>query len=236
MNIPEALRRLNQVSSIVNQSYAQLYSAYGQKTLENNTGFQGMPPQLIQGCLVNAMVANRNIRSAMDLGCGNGGFALMAAALGWDSYGIDASAALVQRACQLRDVLRAKGLIDPGVVCEFTVGSIYPQSWQARYERFVARTAKNAFTMPVGAATDAYERFGIELADVDMIYAFTWSDQMPILCSYLNEAAAANATFLLPHYRGVEGRFDEDLKLKPLQSHVPSALFLGVRERSVSFA
>lgn len=232
MQLPEAFRRLNKVCAAINQSYGELYTAYAQNIRRNDTGFQGMPPQLLQACLINAKLTNRPIRKVIDLGCGNGAFALMAAALGWDAYGIDASLDLVAEACRLRDVLRGQGLIDAGVVCEFASGSIYPSGWQGEYEDFVSRAAKNDVTMPLEMATDAYERLGVDLACADLIYAFTWSDQMPFLCRFLQAQAGREAVFLLPHYRGVEGQFDEDLKLEPLPASLPSALFLGVRAES----
>jgi len=153
-----------------------------------------MPPQLLQACLLNVLMAKRPIKTAIDLGCGNGAFALMAAALGWSSYGIDASPVLVRKACQLRDLLRQQGLILAEVTCEFVQGSIYPGAWQADYQAFVAAEAKNDVTMPV-VKGDAYVSLGIALDEIDMIYAFTWSDQMPFLCRYLAAAAAPNATF-----------------------------------------
>lgn len=230
MHLPEALKRLNQVSTRISVSYKQRYSRYASKADANTTGFQGMPPQLIQPCLINALSANRPIKRAIDLGCGNGAFALMAATLGWNAYGIDAAADLVEEACQLRDDLRKGGLIDADIVCEFAVGSIYPADWQQSYESFVVEQAKNEFTMPVGMPTNAYEQLGISLSEMDLIYAFTWSDQMPFLCRFLDASASPEAVFLLPHYRGVEGRFDEDLKLESLTERVPSALFTGVRK------
>ncbi|MEJ2670396.1 MAG: class I SAM-dependent methyltransferase [Gammaproteobacteria bacterium] len=234
MSLPEATRRLDQVDRLVSASYEQIYAAYQNSEqnegLQVQTGFQGMPPALIRICFMNLLAARRSFATAIDLGCGNGVFALMAAALGWDSYGIDASEYLIEQAILLRDQLRAAGVIAMETRCEFAVGSIYPPESNTAYEDFVRQHAKNAITMPVGLPTTAYAQLGITLSAIDVIYAFTWSDQMPFLCQFLNTQAQEKAVFVLPHYRSVEGKFDEDLRLKSLPNPFPCPIFLGERE------
>ena len=229
MLLPEAVKRLDRVARLVCDSYAQISAADAQGALPGRTGFQGMPPALIRVCFMNLLAMRRSVSAVMDLGCGNGVFALMAAALGWDSYGIEASAFLVEKANVLRDKLRSEGVIQTQTRCEFATGSLYPPEFNVAYEDFVRQNAKNNVTMPINLPATAYEQLGVDLSEMDVIYAFTWSDQMPFLCRFLNEKAQADAVFVLPHYRSVEGSFDEDLRLQSLPNPFPTPIFLGVR-------
>ena len=111
------------------ESFAEWYTGFRTKI---DTGFEPLEPIYFQNAFLN--LKEKPTSFAVDLFCGNGGFALMAAAYGMDSYGIDVNEELIQEAKNLRDLARKRGLISDEIVCEFIVGNVYTSDFKKKYE------------------------------------------------------------------------------------------------------
>ena len=129
--------RLNGIRSIMEDSDIKNYFEYEGLKVRKDTGFQPLDPgylQRIVGDLVK-LGYNRDTLS-LDMGCGNGGFALFAAAAGFHSYGIDINPYLINEAKKNKELALEQGLINPEIDCEFAVGNMYPSEYIEKYGTF----------------------------------------------------------------------------------------------------
>lgn len=185
-------KTLSIIVKILKESNEQIKKAH-----YSDTGFQAMNPLILEKTVL--ALSKLEKKPVLDLGCGNGGFALMMANAGFPSYGIDINPYLIKKAEENKE--KVKNLLS--APCKFAVGNFYPRKYLKEYEEFALKNQINPIMMPFKKTPDPYEKLGIRLKDVRIIYAFTWKDQMPFLLKFL-EKEAPQAIYVLPHYK--EGR------------------------------
>ena len=180
--------------------------AFDRGQLQNNTRFVAYNPHEMSRLVIKALEFVPPERSfSFDLGCGNGGWTLMAAAAGLPSCGIDISSFLITHAERNYRAACEKGCIEPAVRCEFAVGNMYPPTF---------RTADNEPATDV-ATDNAYRKLGIAVEDAGIVYAYAWRTEMPRLCRFLAESVRPKTILILPRY----GKADlGPLRSQPLES------------------
>lgn len=204
-NAGTALDRLSGVRQILSRSNAVIGRDREGRKSALATGFEPMrPSRLLEAArwLLNGDLGTAP-KLSLDLGCGNGGWALMAAAAGFRSFGIDVNPYLIDQARQNLAEARTQGLIDAQVECRFGLGNIYPGEYLKEFCRFASRqTDSEQTTLPCQSPGDAYADLGISVCDAGIIYCFPWENQMPFLSRFLDREARPDAVFVLPLYGG----------------------------------
>ena len=118
----------------------------------------------------------------LELGSGLGVVTIMASRLGFDAYGIDAKAGLVDYS---RDFARQYA-----PQAQFGVGSFIPDDfvWDPGNGDEAVRTF---IDMP-----DAYSQLDMELSDFDLIYAYPWPTEHDLYNNFLGQFARPGAQFM----------------------------------------
>ena len=118
----------------------------------------------------------------LELGSGLGAVTIMASRLGYEAYGIEASAGLVDYA---RD---SAATLAPDA--KFGVGSFIP--YQFEWDPGSSDEAIRTFIdLP-----DAYGEIDMTLADFDLIYAYPWPTEHPLYHNFLGQFARKGSLFL----------------------------------------
>lgn len=117
-------------------------------------------------------------------GCGFGIVAMLAAALEFQSYGIEIENSLIVEATQLAE--------DYDVPVDFVCGSFVP--------RELEETAEAMFNSELAwldaRADEAYEQLGLQPCDFDLVYAFPWPGEEDVITTLFEESAAMGALLL----------------------------------------
>ena len=117
-------------------------------------------------------------------GCGFGVVAMLAAALEFQSYGIEIETSLVAEANLLAE--------DYDLPVDFVCGSFVP--------RDLEETAETMFNSELAwldaRADEAYEQLGMLPRDFDLIYAFPWPGEEDVITTLFEESAAMGALLL----------------------------------------
>jgi SAM-dependent methyltransferase len=219
MTLPLA-KRMDQMVEILHQSNDQIrereYGRRCDKPFLNDTGFQPLWPGYFSDAAkrLSTLCPNRKKKVSLDLGCGNGGWALTAAVLGFSSYGIDFSPELIEEARKNLTLAREKGLIKRETICQFAIGNMYPQDWIEEYKKAREKRYRDE-TMPLREPGQPYQELGIRLKEADVVYSFPYEDQMPVLCQCLAQESKPTAFFFLPHYAKMSSYMR--LKLDPVE-------------------
>lgn len=98
--------------------------------------------------------------SFLELGAGTGLITIIASLLGFDAYGIEIEAELVEEAWALAE--------EAGSSATFVEGSFVPLAFRDEIDL----QSGDFLTITEGA--DAYEEMGLEMADFDVVYAYPW--------------------------------------------------------------
>jgi SAM-dependent methyltransferase len=192
----ELNQRLNGVAQIIERSNAELKHV-GKSLL---TGFVPAAPEL----LVKAALELRKHKesgTSLDLGCGNGGWLLMAAAAGYPSYGIDLNPILLKECKRNYDEAVARGFIDPQTPCLFVRGDMIPRKHREEYEEFTRANAHPAHSQPINRTIAGYEGLPVDMSTADIIYTWAWPVQSRVLYPILQREAKQDAVFVLHSYR-----------------------------------
>jgi len=177
-------------------------------------------------------------RRVLDLGCGNAGFALLAAAAGYESYGVDIAPTLVAEAERLYKVCLNRNIIGANVSFHVVVGDMILPSHRASYIAFRKQHDENEMSMPMSETPeDIYVKLGIRLEEADVIYCWSWPMQSRFLYNYLEETTKQDCIFVLPAYvRYTQGehmnealQLPNKLILAPIRSGHADDLFIGKR-------
>ena len=188
--------RLHGVIAILNASTREL-----EMTDDASTGFVAAVPEYVAKAVLELLKHTETTKSTLDLGCGNGCFALLAAAAGFPSYGIDINPRLVKSAQQNYELAVAKGYIAPATPCVFIVGDMIPPAYSAHYDAYRKLYSLQEHTMPIGPVVeDAYGRLPVRLETVEIIYCWSWPTQSRFLYNLLCDATLPSAIFVLPSY------------------------------------
>ncbi len=208
--------KLNIIEQILTDSNKEIYADFKQG-VRDSTGFMAFFPHLFVKIAkkLSSMPINR---CSLDLGCGNGGWALFAAALGIPSYGIDISPYLVNKANENHAKAVDKGAINPDVPCKFAMGNYFPRDYRSGYAKFALKQGggKLLQTMPCGFTRDPYKELGINIGDAGFIYAFPWIESMEFLCDFLEKETKRDTLFVLPHYSDFKEVKETKLVLRPV--------------------
>jgi|GEM_PF-1602136 len=200
-----------------------------------STGYIAVPPEFLRETVL-ALLTEISDGScvSLDLGCGNGGWALLIAAAGIPSYGIDINPLLVNHARQNYDQGVACGFIDPLTPCSFIVGDMIPVKRNASYMAFRKGHEIQSRSMPIGAMVeDSYSRLPVTIATADIIYCWSWPTQSEFLFNMLQDEAKEGALFVLPSYeiyikREHDGKI-VDNRLKLIGLHNEHGVYVGRR-------
>ncbi|MBM3232742.1 class I SAM-dependent methyltransferase [Candidatus Pacearchaeota archaeon] len=145
---------------------------------------------------------------SLELGCGDGPWALLASAAGLRSFGIDADSGLVSRARINYFSALLGGYIKGN--CRFAVGNIHHSYNEEQY----LIDAERSKVMRTEFLDNPYEELGINIGCADIINGYLWPEHMSSLLSLLNEHARSNALFILPFYE--HRKHHQLLDLKPV--------------------
>lgn len=205
-SLDERLLRMTQILTSSTRVVTRCFSS-GQRC--NASGFIAYNPAGLFR-LINKTIRVLHDRRplSLDLGCGNGGWTLMAAAAGFPSLGIDINSFLIAHAERNHRTARDQGLIDPQTRCEFSVGNMYPAGYRPTH----SRVSEEAVGPNINV--DAYQSLGVKLQDAGIIYAYAWPSEMPFLCRFLAENASPDTILVLPLY--ATGNYNKDLRLRSL--------------------
>ena len=128
-------------------------------------------------------------RTFLEWGSGLGAVTIMAARLGFEAYGIEAEARLVDRAYQFADQFHAQ--------VQFATGNFIPAGfeWSPADGDEPDRTILDD--------QPAYDQLDMELRDFDLVYAYPWPDEHALYRNILRRCGGENT--LLMTYDGREG-------------------------------
>ena len=167
----------------------------------NEAGFVAVPPELLMESVLKILEHTDTKNVSLDLGCGNGGWMLIAAAAGFPSFGIELSPLLVEHAQRNYELGIANGFIDPTTPCACIIGDMIPLRFNATYMAFRKLHEKQEKSMPIGAVSeDAYARLPTSIATADIIYCWSWPTQSRFLFDMLEDEAKSSVLFILPSY------------------------------------
>lgn len=119
----------------------------------------------------------------LEMGSATGVVAIMADLLGFEAYGIEIDGGLVSVARALAD--------RHGSGARFATGSFVPEGYVWRSGTGDDRLG----TIEVGAP--AYEELGLELRDFDVVFAYPWHGEAPLLRDIVRRCGAPHTTLLL---------------------------------------
>jgi SAM-dependent methyltransferase len=192
--LPEGLQA---IAEILERSNAEL-----EKDDEANaTAFFPLAPQKLVSIVLKLLTVTEPQLSCLDLGCGNGGFALMAAAAGFPSFGIDINPKLIEHATMNYRMCVERNLIDASITCKFIVGDMILPEFRKKYEEFAREYPEVGRSMPQNNDDhDCYVDLGISISNANIVYCWSWPTQSRFLFNYLAETAKPEAIFVLPSY------------------------------------
>lgn len=198
--------RLQGVVDILDASNSELMSPSS-----DATGYIPAPPARLVAAVMELLSHTDTGSVSLDMGCGNGGWLLLAAAAGFPSHGVEINPFLIDHCQRNYELCVAAGYIDASTPCTFTLGDMIPPSFSVRYDEF---RKLHPGSMPVGAVVeDSYSRLPVRIATADIIYCWAWPTQSRFVFSMLQDEAKASAYFVLPCYESynhdtlVLGRF-----------------------------
>jgi hypothetical protein len=125
----------------------------------------------------------------LEWGSATGVISILADVLGFEACGIELDERLVQEA---RELARRKSS-----KARFAVGSFLPTGY-----RWGRRTG-DARLGTIGQGPSGYLELGIPLDDFDVVFAYPWSGEEPIMLDLMSEYGRADALLLL--YSGTGG-------------------------------
>ncbi len=184
------------------------------------TGFVAVPPEILADSILELLKHTDTTHTSIDLGCGNGGWMLIAAAAGFASYGIELNPFLIEHTQKNYELGVAAGFIDIATPCAWTVGNMIPLRFNSSYMKFREQHEKQKSNMPVGAMLeDSYSRLPITIATADIIYCWAWPTQSEFIFNMLEDEVKQGAVFILPSYENY-------MKREHIAPFVENRLFL----------
>jgi SAM-dependent methyltransferase len=187
--------RLKKIVELLQESNRQIEDS----RIAEETGFLSFSPERLAEAVLRLTEIAPSAAISLDLGCGNGQWALLTAAAGFPSYGIDINPDLIDEARQLHQLCVERNMIDKTVVCRFSAGNFYPQIEKEAMIRFRDQHKENPNSMP-WSDDDPYSELGISLSEVDIIYTWSWPSQSRFLYNFLERSAKRGAILVLPSY------------------------------------
>ena len=135
-------------------------------------------------CVLDALVSLREPgRRFLEWGSATGVIAIMADMLGFDSFGIELDASLVEV---------GRGLAArTGSKARFATGSFIPLGWEFRPRDGDARLGT------IGQGPSGYLEIGHPLSDFDVVYAFPWGGEEPMMLDLMRAHGHQDARLVL---------------------------------------
>jgi hypothetical protein len=150
-----------------------------------------------------------------DFGAGPGKMMATAAFLGFDAYGTEIDQELASAGLKVLKTLHSEEYFPQGTVWQLAQGNYFPEEYQR------ARNDKKAIAIPFeendylirtnpGAAAvrtgedNPYQSLGIQLDDIDVFFAYTWSTQLPAILEIFSRHGRDDAVLL--NYNGGSGK------------------------------
>ncbi len=190
------LERLQGVVDILDDSNMELESPRS-----GESGYIPSPPQMLAEAVVGLLAHADISKVSLDLGCGNGGWMLLAAAAGFASHGVEINPFLVSHLQRNYERAIAAGLIDPATPCSWTIGDMIPVRLSAQYGEFRRLHKAQERTMPIAAVReDSYARLPVDPSTADIVYCWAWPTQSRFVFNMLQDCAKGDALFVLPSY------------------------------------
>lgn len=119
----------------------------------------------------------------LEWGSGNGVITIMADLLGYEAYGIELDGPLVEVA---RDLARRHGS-----GARFAAGSFLPGGYRYRPRNGDGRLGT------IGVGESGYRELGHPLDDFDLVYAYPWGGEEPMMLDLMRAYGARDARLLL---------------------------------------
>jgi hypothetical protein len=176
------------------------------------TGFKPMEPGTmlnLMGLILHTSPSKRPL--SLELGSGCGSWTILAACLGFPSYGLEINPILVQAARKNKALAISYGLLDPAVSCEFAAGNYFTQDFLKSSAALVKEQA--SFSGSAKPGVDVYRQLDISIRQAGIIYAYPWPDELELVCRFLAEEAQAGAIIALPGFG--DNSPDGNLKVFP---------------------
>ncbi|HEY1192114.1 MAG TPA: hypothetical protein VGE74_31085 [Gemmata sp.] len=124
-------------------------------------------------------------RRFCEWGCGFGVVAALAAMLDFDSCGIEIEGPLVDEGRQLAE--------DYDVPVELVHGSFVPPGAEDRVHN------GGAYSWLATEGDQAYEELGLDIDDMDIIFAYPWPDEEAVVCDLFEHFAGPGAVLATYH-------------------------------------
>jgi hypothetical protein len=119
----------------------------------------------------------------LEWGSGPGVITIMADLLGFDAFGIEIDAGLVEAARGLADKFDSSA--------EFVAGSFLPEGYRWESGDGVQRMGT------IGSATPGYPDLGHSLAEFDTVFAYPWGGEEAMMIDLMSTRGSPDATLLL---------------------------------------
>lgn len=149
---------------------------------QNDREFEGYVSADYRELLPWMMQYRDRATTFLEWGAGLGVMTIMASHLGYEAYGIEAEASLVDFCQELAEQFDAD--------CSFAVGSFIPDAfcWQPSRGEEAVRTSIDH--------RDGYAALGMELRDFDLIYSYPWPTEHELYQNILRDHGAVGASLL----------------------------------------
>lgn len=191
----ELTDRLERAKSIIEMSDKQLE----RDAAADGTGYLALKPQRMVEAIISLLGISVPPKKVIDFGCGNGGFAILAAVAGYESYGVEINPHLIDAANVLYERCVHERLITGR--CKFVQGDMILPEYRDAYKNFRSRYNENEISMPVSDDDGScYGRLGVGLSDADIVYCWSWPTQSRFLYNYLENTTRIDCVFVLPGY------------------------------------
>jgi SAM-dependent methyltransferase len=163
----------------------------------DKTGFIPVLPELLVDAVLHLLQYADTKNVSLDLGCGNGGWLLVAAAAGYPSYGIEINPLLVEHARKNYDLAVAFEIIDPRVPCKVVCGDMIPARFAEEYDVFRQKHQENQNSMP---SSHESADLPVDISTADIVYCWAWPTQSRFIFNMFEKTAKRDAFFVLPCY------------------------------------
>jgi SAM-dependent methyltransferase len=217
----------------------------GQDDTLLQSGYHAFIPDFLQTGLHLARKHVRANPSFFDFGSGTGKMLAVARREGYSAYGIDINPDLAKHTDTLMATLEAQGHVDKTTTYRYAVGSYFPQAYRQLRKQGHAQALKyeaqeETFGNPGATlciAADPYAELGKQLSNFDVLYAYTWSSQLPAILEMYSRYAHQDALLLYhtakPHFSLPE--LHREFKLATLEPNLEDAgqclTFVAKRKR-----
>jgi hypothetical protein len=194
MDLEEKLRK----AAVITDQFT--YGLYDRKDIPETGHIPTRAEEAIKALL---RLKEANIQGpSLEIGCGVGVWANLAAVAEYDSYACDINPGLIGIGREIERRLRQDQLISESTVLQFSCGNMLPPEYRDDYDRLVHMKTTRPPAVPgsthidpavqAALSTDAYAQI-IPLASANIIFCYPWPEQDDFLTELLCREASAGA-------------------------------------------